>query len=497
MQDTDFYWQDVRDKMKSGEDSANNLFGTEADQINAEKCHYVASTYIPELTRPLLYETPAVAGLMLPEDGLYLSPGDRHVRIKMWNIETMVPASTPAHRLMRSNNFLSVVGTRWFLGCKDCNQNHTGDRQLANMVDKMYGVKFTADDSTNHLSNIYTLMFDMMMDNGPMIQVTENRCKTWQIELWINFCAIMLVAQFQNINVKQKYNQSDKIRWDYIFHYAHRDMGICDFYMSQLLASLLYANFDIDCDFMWLHQKFLSVLPVWARRNGFFRCPDEGSYNCLWRMVLSEFEKDEFLPVIREGEYGPGDAGHRLGPYWWDIGNPRLALGTLQTRVLEFNRKWLIPIGYAIDERDLHLDGFSDKRAALENLRNFYRSNANTSLYRALRTMSKTADGHGPNARYNYNGIAADSSLSSIETLVLLFTETPFKLLYQNMILLSFARIHVAYNRIMNLKVPGEEMGLDPTERVKSLQEKCVIKWTSILNLSKHIASRNRRPLPR
>lgn len=486
--DTDYYWNITQQAMKKDEDNNTNLFGTYPDIVNAEKCHYVASTYIPEITRPMLYETPALAGYLVPDDGFYLFPDRRHERVVQYDIHALIPRKTPARRLLRVNDFLSITGTRWFLGCKDCNVSHTGNHQVALMVNEMYGAPFQPnDDAITSVASVYTLMFDCMNNGDNMIQVDETRCDTWQIELWINYCLIMFLAQNKSNQNRIKFKEEKLSSWKYVFHYAHRDVGLCDFYMSQILAAILYARNDINCDFIWLHQNFLAILPIWAKRKGLFHGP-ENSYCSLWRLVMSEKTQDKFLPRAKDLAYDSGDSYNDLkeNVYWYNVSNVRVAAGNVMDKIIEFTKTWLGPIGDAIDERTFQLDYTGNKAALLLELRSFYKQ-LSVKDYISIRSMSThvlTIDRDALNA---YKFIEQDSSLHQLETVfdnILLGQGNRY--LYRNTVLLAFSRTRVACKAIEALRSDGDN-GIQAT--IADLQSNIDTKWKTILLFMKHIST--------
>lgn len=487
-QDTDYYWNITQQAMKKDEENNTNLFGTYPDSVNAEKCHYVASTYIPEITRPMLYETPAVAGYLVPDDGFYLFPDRHHDSLVKYNIHSLIPPKTPARRLLRVNDFLSITGTRWFLGCKDCNMSHTGNHQVALMVSEMYGSPYQPDDDAiKSVASVYTLMFDCMQNGRNMIHVDETRCNTWQIELWINYCLIMFLAQNKSNENRIKFKEEKLTSWKYVFHYAHRDVGLCDFYMSQILAAILYARNDINCDYIWLHQNFLATLPIWAKRKGLFQSPNN-SYCSLWRLVLSEKARDEFLPVATDLAYDGGDFYNDLKEhvYWYNVSNVRVAAKNVMDKIIEFTETWLRPIGDAIDERPFQSEYTGDKAALLLELRSFYKEHL-FDYYLPMRSMSThvlTIDRDRLNA---YKFIERDSSLHQLETV---FDDKlrgqGNRYLYRNTVLLAFSRTRVAYKAIEALKSEGDG-GIQAV--IAELKDKIDKKWKTILKFIKQIST--------
>lgn len=486
--DTDYHWNLTQQAMKKDESNNTYLFGTYPDTLNADKCHYVASTYIPEITRPMLYETPACVGNLLPDNGFYLFPDKIHPPVVKWMIRSLIPPKTPARRLLRVNDFLSITGTRWFLGCKDCNMSHTGHHQVALMVSELYNIPFIPDnDTVKSVASVYTLMFDCMTSGQNTIIVDEARCDTWQIELWINYCLIMFLAQNKSSENKTKFVDQKLTAWNYIFHYAHRDMGLCDFYMSQILAAILYARNDINHDFIWLHQNFLVILPIWARKNGLYECP-ESSYNSLWRLVLSDKNQDNYLPVAKELASANGTAYNDIDDnlYWYNVRDVRSAANKIMEKIIHFTETWLKPIGDAIDERNLDLDYTGNKAAILANLQSFYKLYT-VDNYLSMRSLSthKLIIDHNEINVYKY--IEEDSSLNRLEWIFhsLLFGYGQ-KQIYRNTVLLAFSRTRVAYKKIESL-VSGSGDDSQVSAQIDELKEKATTKWKTILLLTHHL----------
>jgi hypothetical protein len=159
-------------------------------------------------------------------------------------------------------------------------------------------------------------------------------------------------------------------------------MGLLDFYISQMLAILLYSNFDIDVDFIWLHQNFLCHIPRWARDERLFVTPPH-SYLCLWRMILGEYSANAFFPTIKDlamtDDYG-SYTRQKDNFYYWQ-GETNSAKGQhLQTKICQFFQSWLIPIGVAIDARMLYTNNHpwltlfsADEQRKIVRLSNFFK----------------------------------------------------------------------------------------------------------------------------
>jgi hypothetical protein len=131
-------------------------------------------------------------------------------------------------------------------------------------------------------------------------------------------------------------------------------------------------NFNIEIDFIWLHQNFFSFLPQWAKTNGRFNA-ENYDYNCTWRLVLgTPLGTDDFC--IREDiddEYYIGGMNHR------EIANLSIK------RIHEFTKTWLMPIGRAITAADFTntLQGYA------LNVRHLYESRIDVSKRVLLSTI--------------------------------------------------------------------------------------------------------------
>ena len=363
---SDYYWARIQQIMKEGAQIQNEsyLFGQQRKpgdkgllKTNGEKCHYVSKTMVPEISRPRLYETPAVIGLMRPEPQYYIAPPRRRIRNQHklfdYNMAQLFPHGIAPHRLSRAGNFFQMSGTKYFLGCSDCNQCHTGHHQLSLIMDEAYKFNQTRTGMPKpaNMYNMYTAMFDSMANyTEPFgINVTEERCNTWQIELWIHYCSIMFLAQHASEQNRKKYTKWGV--YTYAFHYAHRDMGLCDFYMSQILAAILYCNYDIDVDFTWLHQSFLSNLALWAERNHLFISPKQSTH-CLWRLVMGNKDTNQIFPVYTDVAYGPNKNHYNKDHtdlYWLHVDNPCTVGNLISKKITEFCETWLKYIGMVID----------------------------------------------------------------------------------------------------------------------------------------------------
>jgi len=347
---TDDKWDDVRKVLP--------LYAGEPSRVNAEKCHLVGRTMIQEVTKPELYNTPVHAGFMYPEDGMYLNKSTMRLpathKIFEWDIPTLFHSATSAG-LSRVQSFLTTTGTHYFIACNRCNAAHTGDDQLQQIFTAVFNGQ-TKDDQDVFV--LYTLIFDSMADCfgsiPALIRIDKQRIKLWNVEIWLNYCGFMLISQFfRDINFK---TLSIPDRYIHMIHNAHKDMGMCDFYLNQILAAILYVNYKIDIDFIWLHQNFLVHLPQWAKDKGYYKTIDP-HFNCMWRWVLGHPtqqhttapQQPNFWPMVdvgmSEGHLVYDGASDNL---YWMKGDAKTLAKLIVDRVTLFARNGLPIIAAAI-----------------------------------------------------------------------------------------------------------------------------------------------------
>lgn len=302
----DSLWMGISSTFKQNIVQNSNLYGSyTAKKSNAEKCHYVSKTMIPEITRSFLYESPVIGGTMYPERIYYLNPDTRRLQNGKpfeYNFRTLI-ATLNIRRLNRAITMFNMTASQFFLGCRDCNAVHTAHHQVRHITIQHYNLQ-QPYTNTPSCVNMYSLIFDCMAehDGGEnRIVVDEWKAQTWLIQVWMYYCTIMFFAQNEAAQNRSKLHATYvAVPNVYYFHYAHRDVGLCDFYMSQLLCVSLYCNHDIEYNYMYLHQNFFARLPLWAKANQKFLTPIH-SYNSLWRMVMGCDETvNQIFPVCTD-----------------------------------------------------------------------------------------------------------------------------------------------------------------------------------------------------
>jgi hypothetical protein len=351
----DYTWAQLQKVMKEAIPSNANYWGKQPTKVNAEICHLVGTTMIPEITKPRLYQTPVFLDATFPpESGLYMYINDRRKRqhkLFQWDFDRLFPHRSTT-RLLRAQNYLSLRGVNYFVACADCNMAHTGQHQLQAMFKRQYN-KTDVRTKVEDVYAMYTMMFDCMADNfstvPPTIDITARRQEFWQLELWLNYCTLMFMAQQHKeaVNTTKRLLGMDEPT--YRFLHAHRDMGMCDFYMNQILAVILYVNYDIDVDFVGLHQNFLCMLPHIIHDHNKFETADI-DYRCTWRWVMG----DPKAALVFAARKDLNAENRRYHPsvdhvYWLSDSDLRNTAKLIQTKVMEFAESWLIPLGRIID----------------------------------------------------------------------------------------------------------------------------------------------------
>lgn len=345
----DSLWMGISSTIKSGIVNNSNLYGSYiARKSNAEKCHYVSKTMIPEITRSFLYESPVIGGVLYPERIYYLNPDTVRMAGQkpfQYDFQSLIPALN-IRRLNRAITMFNMTATQFFLGCRDCNAVHTAHHQVRYITIQHYNLQPPLNNTPSCV-NMYSLIFDCLAEHDGIqnrILITEWKAQTWLIQVWMYYCTIMFFAQNEAAQNRTKLHANYRFYPNvYYFHYAHRDMGLCDFYMSQLLCVSLYCNYDIEYNYLYLHQTFFARLPLWAKANQKFRTPLH-SYNSLWRMVMGCDEtSNQTFPICIDLAWDQQANHYQQGPdkYW--LHNSRKT--TICRKVEIFSNTWIKIIG--------------------------------------------------------------------------------------------------------------------------------------------------------
>lgn len=476
----DDLWVNISKTMKEGINQNTNHYGMYNTKSNVEKCHYVSKTMIPEVTRSFLYEPPAIGGEMYPEKIYYLNfNNNRLANDKPFSYDFRALLYHVSQRKVnRAIGFFNISATRFFYGCRDCNAIHTGHHQVRNVTIDSYNLIAQNLRNTPSCCNMYTLIFDCMAEcDGQSNRILVDRfvCSTWLIRVWVYYCTIMFFAQNEAAYNRSKlhvdYRARPKI---YYFHYAHRDIGICDFYMSQIICAFLFSNFDVEFDFLYLHQNFFSILPLWAERNQKFITPLH-NYHSLWRMVMGCDETANVVfPVCTDLAFAPGSSKYQQGNnmYWLHSSEKQ----NICRKIATFASTWVDIIGNVmeiysstqdINATNAEIDNrYPADNTVIKDLFQFYYDNC--VLFFA---KSKTMVGFRDQNNQTYlNIVAAHPDLHSIHDLFR--AQNLPKIMFYNYVKLSLPRhraVLFLYDHVLD----------DPNQPVET---KILKKYTDIRN---------------
>ena len=477
---SDMYWLQIQGIMRStyndrtsslNFDPRNNIpnstymYGTAPDVTNGERCHYVAATYFPLFSTPLLLQVPSHYRVLHPEPGVYLFPEEPRVesqhRVFRYNMRRLLPDGIPKHRMARLENMLSLNGVRFFLACKDCNRNHTSDSQVNFMVNKIYPDSGRGGTNPPHPNNcnMYTLMFDSLAEytaGKTAIVFTRRRRLTWQLEVWLTYCTILFVAQHVKEANNAKYARQSMAY--HSFHFGHRDMGICDFYMSQILCALMYVKYDIDIDFITLHQRFMVHIPLWAEQSGLFITPKK-SFRCLWKMVMGEYGRGSLTPIITDPSTMPDREHYRTGSpdcYWKVVGNVQAFASLVVDKITNFENRWLKVIGALVDARSgpdpntilfWELEHHYNDISFLLNLRRMYFNRCGKDVIQNLKRLPFL---DVPPADRVINTYTRKPSLDNLKHIFIQHMNTLPPQLFENLIAVAMQRMQAGYFLAVN-----------------------------------------------
>lgn len=489
-------WCEINKEIKRGIES-ENLYGTSPEKTNMQVCHLVARSMVPDIDNPLLYFTPCTTGTVAPEPEYFIYDtkiNDPQMKLFAWNyIISDLCCYKTRNRLKRASEYLNICSTHFFLGCADCNMYHTGHDQLRRIMNKlsnnslMHTLRGGAIPDVQSLFSVYTLIFHAMkepVENA--IVVNASRCETWQIELWLNYCGIMFLCQMERQYNGTKYTSQDFP--SYMFKNAHRDMGIMDFYMSQMIAVLLYANFDVHVDYLWLHQHFLSHIPRWAEERGLFKTATH-SYYSLWRMVVGKYDVPnpqvpQFFPAICDPNLEFADQPHseyrfdRNHFYYWDGENNSTKGAQLQASLYMFFKTWVIPLGVAIDASMVFHQRHPLYNAASHSEQGhimfFHGKFMNEYQYyfadKNLNLIMTDLNGRVPNPKHAYrlfDELVLNGGMGFMEFFKSLFAQSfpphGAQLLYENLKTLAVARANVV--------IPLLQLGIPDTPAIRRVRQ--------------------------
>lgn len=463
--DPDCVWSQAQKIMKYHVTYSSNLYGRDPSMVNAQICHLVGSTMIPEITKPILYQTPTCTEQQFrPEPGLYILPNFVRTAIKHklidWGDTFTNPQSQDSiffnHnciRMTRASEYLTLSGVHYFIACADCNMAHTGKYQIRKMMQIQYDDRKLDEPDA---FEIYTMIFDSMADDytvrPPAIHVTEFRIKMWQLEVWLNYCVLMFIAQHHKQDISSKADQLGTDR--YRFTYAHRDMGMCDFYMNQILGLILYVNYDIDIDFISLHQNFLVYLPMWAKSKGkFAHDPAERptdprhDYNCMWRWVLGREQSQDYFATRTD----------LIDKYWYEDPNIKNKSDHIVKQIKQFAQSWLKPIGMAIEERgasSIPWNSLGAEHGLCLEIQNLFQRRCGVNIRELLETTKfhqMTSDG----TQFISQMMVNPRLVYVHEAFNAIFPNETNHVLYDALFHLAFMRTHTAFQNMQPPSQPG------------------------------------------
>jgi hypothetical protein len=448
---------------KLNDNDCKTVYGRNANKVNAEKCHLVHHSMVPEITRPALFFTPllpAGTNVMYTDPGYYLFDAMPHTALFHWNMPEIVRVASGDFR--RSTEFLTTSGAHFFIACRDCNISHTGDAEMGWVFRQALG--YQLDTQINDVYIMYTLLFDCMADAPslgpatpirPVITYDAMRAMRWQLELWMNYRAIMFLSQ------QAKSHEYGRATHRRMLHMAHKDMGLCDFYMSKMLAALLYAQFAIDIDFVWLHQNFLSLLAIWAKQEGVYHTTDI-DFGCLWRWVMGTPASPAPLAPRTDPSVAAGGGGYQFianNPdfYWVMVTDVPAAARRIQASVTEFAKSWLVPIGQCIQQEEARYTAYEGTLDATQqpiarSLRRFFLKACRPAALHRLTLMSTQEDLlirtiYGPSL-HAFESCFQDATNEAAPPAPL-FPSGYLPALYDNYIMLAFARTRCAMDRVV------------------------------------------------
>lgn len=363
--DTEFHIDSLRSRSPS--------YGTWYTECNAEKCHLINSCLTLEITPLNVFFSP-LRQISFNSSFYYKHPSGP-IRLIGFTQQEIFQMSFNIHgeikqkALLRLNDNFNTRGVLYFMACKDCNSAHTGEAAVRHLFLENYGLR---TNSAKYCLPVimYTLLFDSLCDERRYITFDDDDAfLTHKFRVWLHYAMLMFLAQQKQLTTRSNIGPK------YFAKNAHRDIGLCDFYMGQILGAILYANFEIRYDFTFLYQTCLCFLAYWAKQNQVYICTHE--QRSLWRWVLSNSND-----VLMSPRTDTNDTR-----FWaWD-GN---FANIVRNRILNFTSTWIPAIGRAIQHERNAPPGCNN--ALYQSLRTFVIERTCIKFYVTLRTLAATRD---------------------------------------------------------------------------------------------------------
>lgn len=324
------------------------------DGVTATCFHFTDICLTRQLNKPLLYITPP-RGVFPTEPMFYLAPNARHHRLfrvgeaglmRMFRVEK--PGFPRRARFFQEQ--LSIAGDRQMLSCAECNSAYYVGKVLKDLGATLYGARrgLTIDNV------MYTILFDCMCveDGDRAISVNRLREGTWQLQLWLLRSLVLLLAH----NLRGTVNRTSTAYIKGFTRNCHTDIGLLDFLMSQILAAMIYAAYDIRVCFRELHQNYLLRLMPWLYREGFATPTVVGGVDmypsslCKW--VLGYVWTGPPAPGLPSSPGAPRARSEHQDPYWIQITNTEQGIKTaadwIWARLMQFLDEWIPVLGSAL-----------------------------------------------------------------------------------------------------------------------------------------------------
>lgn len=297
-----------------------NCFGNaEVSRKSFHMCHLVHMSYVPHFGPSDLYQTP-INGTVEADRRLLLFSGNPLMKWTEEEIKQLCP-EIKTTRMTKMHEQMAIKTQQTWLGCVDCNREHTCIMGLNNLFKNQHTQFDRLTMNTDRI--FYTLIFNCMAydstNNGTTINIKKHKRETWLFQLWLNYTCILFLALMQ-----KEIQNKDK------FYMAHIHMGLADWIMTQILASMLYTQYDISIGLVDLHQYYMSNIMHWVKNNR--SRPNDKDPRCLWKWVLG---KDTNVGKERDEE-----ASH-----YFMIGNVTVQAKYLHDSLLNFNQHWIKQIG--------------------------------------------------------------------------------------------------------------------------------------------------------